>query len=100
MKYSESKIEREVVKYAKNKGWITYKLSPFNAIGAPDRLFIYDNLMFFIEFKSKKGNMSFKQSINKKKLIKLNHNVYICSSISYGKNLIDMFINGVKNANI
>lgn len=48
----ESKVETTVWKYARSKGFAQYKfVSPMNR-GVPDRLFIYQGNVFFIEFKA------------------------------------------------
>lgn len=48
----ESKIEREVCKYAKETGWLCYKFSSPGNRGVPDRIFIRKGRIVFIEFKA------------------------------------------------
>lgn len=48
----ESAIEKKVCAYAKEKGFIVYKMSGMNQKGQPDRLFLKKGVAFFIEFKA------------------------------------------------
>lgn len=48
----ESLIERKACQCAKAQGWLVYKfVSPGNS-GVPDRLFIRDGQVVFVEFKA------------------------------------------------
>jgi len=47
----EASIEGKVVKAAQDAGWFVRKLSWIGRVGAPDRLFIRDGRVVFIEFK-------------------------------------------------
>ena len=48
----ESTIEKAVCDYAKKHGCITMKLSGANQRGQPDRMFIKNGRVLFIEFKA------------------------------------------------
>ena len=48
----ESTIERAVCAYAKAKGCLCMKLAGPNQKGQPDRMFIRDGKVLFIEFKA------------------------------------------------
>ena len=48
----ESTIERAVCAYAKAKGCLVMKLAGPNQKGQPDRMFIKDGRVLFIEFKA------------------------------------------------
>ena len=48
----ESTIERAVCAYAKSQGCIVMKLSGNNQKGQPDRMFIKDGRVLFLEFKA------------------------------------------------
>lgn len=48
----ESTIERAVCAYAKAKGCLVMKLAGPNQNGQPDRMFIKDGKVLFIEFKA------------------------------------------------
>ncbi len=47
----ESSIERAVVKYAKSKGVLVRKLNGEGERGWPDRMFLYQGKVLFLEFK-------------------------------------------------
>lgn len=51
-KQRESWIERAVVNYARTKGVLVYKFQSPAQRGVPDRVFIYNGLVWFIEFKA------------------------------------------------
>jgi hypothetical protein len=48
----ESTIERAVCAYAKSQGCLTLKLSGQNQKGQPDRMFLYQGRVLFVEFKA------------------------------------------------
>ena len=47
----EAWVEGLVRKWAKANGWLVFKFSSLSQRGVPDRLFIKDGLIVFIEFK-------------------------------------------------
>ena len=48
---SESQIEKAVCDHARKRGAIVMKLSGMNQKGQPDRMFLHDGKVLFIEFK-------------------------------------------------
>ena len=48
----ESLIERKCCQYAKANGWLSYKFVSPSQSGVPDRLFIRDGAVVFVEFKA------------------------------------------------
>ena len=48
----EKKIEKRCTDIAKANGWYTRKWSSPSSRGVPDRIFIKDGLVWFIEFKA------------------------------------------------
>jgi|TARA_R110000787_G_scaffold11723_2_gene38540 Holliday junction resolvase len=86
----EAPIEKAVCKYAKDKGWLVYKfVSPANR-GVPDRIFMKDGEVFFIEFKATgKKPTKLQQSVISKMRDNL-MTVYVVDSIEYGKDIIDV----------
>lgn len=52
---SEAQIEKAVCDYARKRGAIVMKLSGMNQKGQPDRMFLHDGRVVFVEFK-KPGN--------------------------------------------
>lgn len=51
----ESDIEKEVCRYAKDRGMIVIKLAGPNDRGKPDRMFLFRGKTAFIEFKAPGG---------------------------------------------
>ena len=49
---SESLIERKCSKWAKEQGWLTYKFTSPNNRSVPDRIYIKDGNVVFVEFKA------------------------------------------------
>ena len=85
----ESTIERAVCAYAKAKGVISLKLAGPNQKGQPDRMFIRDGKVLFIEFKAP-GKKPTKLQI--RWLVDLHEQgaqVAWCNDIERGKELID-----------
>lgn len=66
----ESKLEVHCASYGKKRGWITFKLLSTLYVGLPDRVFIKNGTLIFVEFKSKKGALSSKQLHTHQRLIK------------------------------
>lgn len=90
----ESKIENDVKKYAKNKGFYVRKFSSPSHRSVPDDLFITPPspnppVLFFIEFK-RKGKSATPAQICEHELIEARGmRVYIVDNIQQGKELID-----------
>lgn len=51
----ESAVERSVCDYAREQGCVVVKLAGANQKGQPDRMFLRDGRVLFIEFKAPKG---------------------------------------------
>jgi hypothetical protein len=54
----EKQIEKKVCDYAKLKGWMVVKNNPVWNKGIPDRMFMRNGVVLFIEFKRKGGVVS------------------------------------------
>ena len=48
----ERDIERLVCAFAKRNGWLCFKWTSPNYRGVPDRMFIRDGVVIFVEFKA------------------------------------------------
>lgn len=48
----ESRIETAVVAFAEKRGWLSYKFNSPGNSGVPDRIFIKDGQVTFVEFKA------------------------------------------------
>lgn len=90
----EKTIERYIVKYAKEKGIISYKFaSPANR-SVPDRIFINNHgMIVFIEFKNTGKSLSKLQQFTFNKLKARGCNIHIVNSISQGQIIIDNIFN-------
>ena len=73
----ESKFEQIWSKKAESRGWYSIKLGITNRNGIPDRMFLKDGNVFFVEFKSKKGILSPLQRYVIAKIRKLGFHVLI-----------------------
>lgn len=86
----ESKIENEVVTYAKSLGYLAYKLKG-SETGLPDRIFLKNGTAIFIEFKTQKGRLSRRQikvceSLKAQKIL-----VFVVDTIDDGKKVLNDF---------
>ena len=86
----ESTIERAVCAYAKTKGCLTLKLSGQNQKGQPDRMFLRDGRVMFIEFKAPGKRPSALQSRWLERLTEHTFHAACCDDIEAGKRLIDL----------
>lgn len=59
---SESSIERKICRYAKSRKILTFKLTSPGKRGVPDRIFIRDGKVLFLEIKKPNGRLSKLQS--------------------------------------
>lgn len=87
---TESTIERAVCAYAKNKGCIVMKLSGQNQRGQPDRIFLYQGRVLFVEFKAPGKRPT---ALQARWLDRLAHHTFhaaCCDNIAAGKRLIDL----------
>lgn len=83
----ESSIEKSVVKYARDNGWLVLKIQ--HARGWPDRVFFKDGKTLFIEFKAPNGKLSKMQTIMIGKLKDSGMDVFIVNDKALGKVVID-----------
>ena len=88
---SEKKIELEVVKYAKSKNILSFKMNSTSSRGLPDRIFINKNSIFFIEFKRFGFKPTELQAHTIKTLKDYNCNVFVVDNIELGKKIIDKY---------
>ena len=86
----ESTIERAVCAYAKTKGCLTMKLSGQNQKGQPDRMFLHNGRVMFIEFKSPGKRPTALQARWLDRLADQDFYAGCCDDIAAGKRLIDL----------
>ena len=86
---SESQIEKAVCDHARKRGAIVMKLSGMNQKGQPDRMFLHDGKVLFIEFK-RPGNKP--TALQKKWLSDLSRNGFYVAwtdDVADGRRLVD-----------
>ena len=85
----ESVIEKKVSDYATSKGWLVYKFSSPNTRAVPDKIFMRDGVVFFIEFKAP-GKLPTKlQYANHNRITAHGVSVFVIDDIEDGKNIIN-----------
>lgn len=57
----ESLIEKKSKLLAEQRGWFQLKIEKCNKRGFPDRMFIKDGRVIFVEFKNERGRLSEEQ---------------------------------------
>ena len=90
----EKEIQAKVIKYARDKGCICYKMDATNAIGVPDYLVCAVNGdMFFIEFKQKGKLPTAMQYREHDRLMSNNCRVYVVDNVELGISIINSELN-------
>lgn len=84
----ESTIEAKICRHAKQNGWLVYKFSSPGTRGVPDRIFIKNGRLIFVEFKSSDGELTPLQNLQIEKLKKAGMEVYVINNVPDGKALL------------
>jgi len=84
----ESKIENEVCKHAKKLGWKCYKFSSPGNKAVPDRIFLRNNKIIFIEFKATGKKPTNLQQKIIKRIKNEGFEVFVVDNIEFGKKVI------------
>ena len=74
---TEGVFEQKWSKKAERKGWFNVKIIQVSKNGMPDRMFLKDGKVFFVEFKSKRGRLSKLQEYRIKQLRNMRFHVLI-----------------------
>jgi len=74
---TESKFEQNWSKKAQKKGWYSVKIIQASKNGMPDRMYLKNGMIFFVEFKAKKGKLSKLQEYRISELRRMNFHVLI-----------------------
>ncbi|MDX9798989.1 MAG: VRR-NUC domain-containing protein [Bacteroidales bacterium] len=74
---TESKFEQSWSEKAKKKGWYSVKIIQASKNGMPDRMYLKNGMIFFVEFKAKKGKLSKLQEYRISELRRMNFHVLI-----------------------
>lgn len=77
----ETEIEKAVVLHARKNGFFVRKIAFIGNTGCPDRIFIKNNNVIFIEFKSDKGKLTLKQEITIEDMLSKGAKVYVCNNV-------------------
>lgn len=85
----ESHIEKKVVNYAVDNGWLQFKFVSVNCRGVPDRIFIRHGVVIFIEFKAPNKKLQPLQKLIFKKISDQNIKIYVVDNIELGKRILD-----------
>ena len=88
-KLTESEVETKTAKYAKEKGFLTYKFWPHYQRGVPDRIFVKLGFIFFVEFKKPGEQPRALQKAIIDQLRGQRCQVFVIDSIQAGQILID-----------
>ena len=85
----EKQIEAKVCDYAKTKGMMVYKFTSPARAAVPDRLFIKNGRVFFIEFKRGGQKATEAQEREHHRLRQQAINVFVVDNVDAGKECID-----------
>ena len=88
-KVLEKEIEKRVCDYAKTKNVLVYKFTSPARAAVPDRLFIYNGSVFFIEFKRGGQKPTDAQEREHDRLRQQKINVFVIDDVEKGKWVID-----------
>jgi len=86
----ESTIEHAVCAYAKSKGCLSLKLSGQNQKGQPDRMFLFQGRILFVEFKAHGKQPTALQARWLDRLTDHSFLATSCDNVGKGQRLIDM----------
>lgn len=85
---SEKQIEKSACHWARNNGWYTRKFSSPAHRGVPDRIFIKDGRVVFVEFKTATGQCTALQCMEIDTIREHSGEVYICRSLDDIKDVL------------
>jgi hypothetical protein len=85
----EKQIEAKVCDYAKTKGMMVYKFTSPARAAVPDRMFIRNGRVFFIEFKREGQKPTPAQEREHNRLRQQAINVFVVDNVEAGKECID-----------
>lgn len=90
MEVRESTIEKKVTELAKKCGWLSYKFSSPAQRAVPDRIYMKNGRVVFIEFKAS-GKTASKAQLYEHRNIRSQGGieVYVVDSVDHGALLLD-----------
>ena len=80
----EREIERRVCAAARAGGWLVYKFTAPSARAVPDRMFLRDGVVFFVEFKARGQKATPAQLHEHSKIRRAGIGVYVIDSVDTG----------------
>ena len=86
---TERDIEKKTCKYASDKGWLNFKFVSPTSRGVPDRIYLKDGMIFFIEFKTRIGKLSKYQEHIIRRMQEKGARIYIVSTVQQGMLVVD-----------
>ena len=90
MNNKERELEEKCVLFARKNGFVSMKIEKTGHKGVPDRLFIGENRIFFIEFKKPGGGVVSKQQLFWNNLLKSNGiEAYFCDNFDDFKAILN-----------
>jgi hypothetical protein len=85
----ESAVERRAVIAAREQGWLSYKFASPACRGVPDRIFIRDGTVLFVEFKSLGGRLSPSQKVEIARIAQHGGMVHVANSLEVFMDIIN-----------
>ena len=87
----ESYIERESTDYATASGWLAYKFSSPARRGVPDRIYLKDGVVIFVEYKAPGKKPTKLQEAVFAKIRAKGFQVYVIDDIERAKRVFDSY---------
>lgn len=87
----ESKIEKDVTKYAELLGWLAYKFTSPGCRAVPDHIYFKEGHTILIEFKQLNKKPSKLQARQIAKIQEQLIHVYVVDSIQSGKDIFNAY---------
>ena len=88
LKYEESKLEGSICSLFRDNGYVVFKINGNNQRGAPDRVFLKNGRLVFMEFKARGGRLSKHQKHYWDLLIKQGFRYEIVKTYEHGVSIL------------
>jgi Holliday junction resolvase len=86
----EKDIERKACEAAKRAGWLAFKFTSPAQRGVPDRIFIKNGRIVFIEFKASGSKVTALQERMIERLRSHGCEVYVCDSVEAARDVLSI----------
>jgi hypothetical protein len=84
----EKDIERKACEWARAHGWLAFKFTSPSRRSVPDRLFVRDGRVIFIEFKAAGGRLTSGQAREIQRLLEAGAEVRVAYSVEGAKEIL------------